>query len=390
MDTSDPKIKFNDLGECNHCTKYFSMLPSVVKTGNDGSCHLIKLSRTIKDEAMTRKSPYDCVIGLSGGVDSTYTAMIVKETMGLNPLAVSLDNGWNTDIANYNIENTIRLLNIRLDTHVINWEEMKSLELAYLRASVLNLEAISDHAIIALLWLTAARHNISYILTGHNHMTEAILPYSWRYQSSDLSNILDIHEKKGNGTPLKTFPMLPAWKLAYLRDVRHIKVDYPLNYLPEGYNKAAAKATITTQLAWHDYGSKHGESVITRFYQGYILPTKWGIDKRKAHLSTLICSGQMTRGEAITEVLKPPYSHTDNPAFESDWAAVTTKLGLTGGELHALLNQPNRSHEDYKTDTSILKTIERARKVKMAAGKRIRKLKAKTMAMANKQQGQVK
>ena len=359
MDSSASEIKFDKQGQCNYCTNYFSGLPANCKSGNEGKGYLYNIELGAKLHSMKHHSQYDCLIGLSGGVDSTYTAWVVKKLMGLNPLAVTLDNGWNTELAVSNIENLVKKLDIDLITHVINFDEMKSLELAYLRASVINLEAITDHAILALLWHTAAKHRIPYILTGGNYVTEAILPYSWRFSNSDWANMADIHRQYSNNIPLATFPHISLWQLFYYQDIKHIKIDYPLNYLD--YNKSAAKALISNQLGWRDYGSKHGESIITRFYQGYILPRKWHFDKRRAHLSTLICSNQMTREQALIELEQPPY---DPLTMHQDLEYVSKKLSLTPSEFNQLLDLPNRRHEEFATDGHILKQIARIRQLK--------------------------
>lgn len=359
MDTSVKEIKFNPDGTCSYCTKYFANLASTCKFGEAGDAALANLTYSVRQAREKTAAIYDCVIGLSGGADSTMTAYVVKKKMGLKPLAVTLDNGWNTPESNHNVKELVRILGIPLITHAIDFDEMKSLELAYLRASVLNLEATSDHAIVALLWHTAAVNHIPYILTGHNYQTEYILPLSWRYQSTDLTNILGIHRCQGNDVPLKTFPQLSAWKLAYYQDIKGIKVDYPLNYLLGGYNKAATKALIGRELNWHDYGGKHYESIITRFYQGYILPTKWGIDKRRCHLATLVCSEQMTRDEALAELAKPPY---DPALLAHDREIVCQKLGLKDSELDYLLHLPNKKHTDYQTDSRAVRQIQRLRR----------------------------
>ena len=278
MDTSEPKITFDKNGICNHCHKFQTR----TKTELFSKKRRDLLLKRIKAK---KKGKYDCIIGVSGGVDSTFLAYLVKEKFKLNPLAVHLDNGWNSELAVSNIHKTLTKLKIDLHTEVIDWDEFRDLQIAFLKSSIADSEVPSDHAITATLYRTAARFNISFILNGGNVATEGILPESWVWSHLDFDIIKDIHKKFGN-KKLKTFPTLSLPRLAYYMFFRKIRNIPLLNYLD--FNKQEAKKIITEKLGWEDYGGKHFESIYTRFFQAYILPKKFNIDKRLPHLSTLI------------------------------------------------------------------------------------------------------
>jgi N-acetyl sugar amidotransferase len=342
LDTiDDPNISLDGQGVCGYCHHYDRQEKEQVVLGEEGEKKLAQIVARIVHTGRNR--PYDCVIGLSGGIDSSYLAYEAKR-LGLRALAVHLDNGWNSELAVQNIDNLCNKAGFELFTYVINWEEFRDLQLAYLKASVVDIEAITDHAIIATLYEQAARHGIRYILSGANVVTEAVLPSRWIYKKWDHINIKAIHRCYGT-VPLKTFPLLGFKAKAYYLPILGIQTVTPLNYLR--YNKAEAKAVLQTQLGWRDYGGKHYESVWTRFYQGYILPRKFGIDKRKAHLSTMICSGQMTRAQALVEVKQPIY---DPGLLAIDKEFVFKKLGLSEAQFEALMKLPVRSHREFPTE----------------------------------------
>ncbi|MFM6923862.1 MAG: N-acetyl sugar amidotransferase, partial [Ferruginibacter sp.] len=288
MDTiADPDIQFDEQGICNYYYEYLQKEKWFVPAKDEAPVKLDAIVQQIKEAGAGKK--YDCITGISGGVDSTYLCLKAKE-LGLRPLIVHFDNGWNSELAVRNIEQIIAKLGFDLYTLVVDWNEFKDLQLAYLKASVVDIEALTDHAIAGTLYKIAAENNIKYILSGYNIVTEAVLPSYWVFNKSDNVNIRDIHKKYGS-RPLKTYPLFGMKERKYFAGVKGIESINLLNYLP--YNKAAVKEIITRELGWRDYGGKHYESVFTRFYQGYILPVKFGIDKRKAHLSNLIFSGQL-------------------------------------------------------------------------------------------------
>jgi N-acetyl sugar amidotransferase len=285
-----------------------------------------------------RGKPYDCLIGVSGGVDSTYVAYLVKK-MGLRPLAVHMDNGWDSELAVKNIEETLKRLGIDLHTEVLDWEEFKSLQVAFLKASTPDSEIPSDHAIWAVLGDMADRLKVKYIISGFNVRTETHLPRAWSQGHFDWKYIRSVNQQFGRGR-LKTFPHI-GFLTYYRRLLTQRRVDI-LNYID--YNKAEAMKILEQELGWRYYGGKHYESIYTRFYQGYILPTKFGYDKRRSHLSSLVCSGEMTREAALKELDKPTYQPSMQ---EEDREYVVKKLGLTDEEFEAILNAPKKSFWDY-------------------------------------------
>lgn len=345
MDTiADPDITFDEKGICNYYYEYRNAEKASVLLGAEGQKRLDEIARVIKRAGEGK--PYDCIMGLSGGVDSTYIAWLAKQ-LGLRPLAVHFDNGWNSELAVQNIENIVTKLGIDLYTYVINWEEFKDLQIAYLKASVVDIEAITDHAIFATLYNLAGEKKIRYILNGTNVHTEHTLPKSWIHPKSDHINIKSIH-KQFRKVPLKTFPFMDAKVKRYYQQILGVQSVSILNY--GEYNKKKVKELIQRELGWRDYGGKHYESIWTRFYQGYILPTKFHIDKRKAHLSDLIFGGQITKEEALEELKKPIY---DPAQAKIDFEFVLKKLGFTRDEFDALMKIPSRSHYDFDYEMPI-------------------------------------
>ncbi len=341
---SDPDIVFDEKGISNYYYEFKKEYTNNVFTGKVGVNKFAEIVSKIKEEG--KNKPYDCIMGLSGGVDSTYVAYLANQH-GLRPLAVHFDNGWNSELAVKNIENIVQKLGIDLHTFVINWEEFKDLQLAYLKASVIDIEAITDHAIFATLYRLAGEKGIKYILSGTNVQTENTLPKSWIHPKSDHINIKAIHKLFGT-VPLKTFPFMDAKVKRYYQQIKGVTSVSILNY--QVYNKAEVKELIQKELNWRDYGGKHYESIWTRFYQGYILPKKFNVDKRKAHLSDLIFSGQMTKAEALKELEHPIYPQEQ---FNVDFEFVLKKLGLSEGEFDNMMKIPPRNHYDFDYEKAI-------------------------------------
>jgi N-acetyl sugar amidotransferase len=336
MDTTDPDIVFDENGVCNHCHNQERMIHEFVVSGEAGLSQLEQISEKIRHEG--KGKTYDCVIGVSGGVDSTFVAYKAKE-LGLHPLAVHLDNGWDSELAVKNIEQTLKLLGIDLYTDVLNWEEFKDLQVAFLRASTPDSEIPTDHAIWGTLGNMAEKVGVKYIISGFNVRTETHLPSAWPHGHYDWKYIRSVHRMFGK-VPLKSFPHQDLLTI-YKRRVTQRKVDI-LNYLD--YSKEDAMQLLQEKLGWKYYGGKHYESIYTRFYQGFILPVKFGFDKRRVHLSSLVCSGQMTREQALKELEKPTYS----PAMqEEDREYVIKKLGLSDESFEAIMNAPKKSYWDY-------------------------------------------
>lgn len=345
MDTiADPDIVFDEKGISQYYYDFQKAYAEQVFIGDEGAGKLTALFDKIKEEG--KGKPYDCVMGLSGGVDSTYVAYIAKKH-GLRPLAIHFDNGWNSELAVKNIENIVSKLGLDLHTFVINWEEFRDLQIAYLKASVIDIEAITDHAIFATLYKFAGEKGYKYILSGTNVQTENTLPKSWIYAKTDHINIKAISKKFGT-VPLKTYPFMDAKVKRYYQNVKGVTSVSVLNYME--YNKAKVKELIQKELGWKDYGGKHYESVWTRFYQGYILPTKFKVDKRKAHLSDLIFSKQITKDEALAELAKPMY---DEQTFKEDYVFVLKKLGLSDAEFQDIMKQPRVDHKAYDYEMPI-------------------------------------
>lgn len=335
---ADPFIEFDEKGICNYYYQYKEAEQRYVKRGIEADVALNQLVAAIKKSGENRQ--YDCITGVSGGVDSTYLALQAKK-LGLRPLVVHFDNGWNSELSVMNIQNIISRLGFDLYTLVVDWNEFRDLQLAYLKASVVDIEALTDHAILGTLYRLADKHGIKYILSGSNIVTEQVLPRAWIWSKSDDINIRAIHKKFGQ-VKLKTFPFFSTRQKHYLTRVKGIQTVTPLNYL--NYNKVEVKKTIIQELGWRDYGGKHYESIFTRFYQGYILPKKFFIDKRKAHLSNLIFADQITLEEAELERNKPIYPESQ---FREDYAFVLRKFNLSELEFEQLMNTPPRSHADF-------------------------------------------
>lgn len=337
MDTSDPDIQFDEHGVCNHCHEYDRLIGQRVMKGEAGRRYLERLVGQIKREG--RGKPYDCVMGVSGGVDSTYVAYAAKTIFGLRPLAVHMDNGWDSELAVKNIEETLKRLGIDLYTNVLNWEEFKDLQLAFLKASTPDSEIPSDHAIWAVIGDMAEKLKVRYILSGFNVRTETHLPRAWSQGHFDWKYIQSVHKQFGKAA-LKTFPHQNFFTY-YRRLLTLRRVDI-LNYLD--YNKQEAMGLLERELGWKYYGGKHHESIYTRFYQGYILPAKFGYDKRRSHLSSQVCSGEFSRETALAELQKPTYAPT---LQEEDREYAAKKLGLNANEFTAIMELPRKSYWDY-------------------------------------------
>lgn len=344
MDTSDPMIRFDAEGVCQYCHEHTSRVASRVLTGEAARERLEVEVAAIRKAGQGR--PYDCVIGVSGGVDSSWVAVSVKR-LGLRALAVHLDNGWNTEIAVGNIHRLLRALDIDLHTHVIDWEEFRDLQVAFLRASTPDAEIPTDHAIVSLLYGTAAQRGIGTVIPGYNSRTETHLSPAWSQGHFDWRYISSIHRQFG-GRPLHTFPRMGLLKRSrLLRKTRTLDLLDLLDY-----SSSEARRELERSYGWQSYGGKHCESVYTRFYQGYILPRKFGFDKRKCHLSSLVCSGEISREEAIARLAQPPYPLDEQ---ERDRAYVVKKLGLSDREFEAIMTAPPKQFWDYPSYERLLR-----------------------------------
>ena len=344
LDTTSSSISFDKEGICNYChafdkqmKKFIQINPSLKQRNLDEMVRYIK--------RIGKGHKYDSILGLSGGVDSTYMAYFAKK-LGLRPLAVHFDNGWNSELAVKNIENIVTKLGIDLQTYVINWQEFKEIQLAYMRASVVDIEVPTDQLIFAALNKIASQNGIKFILSGANIVTEYGMPEDWAYRRKlDQVNLLNIYKRFGKGDKLETLPKFGYYQQYYYSKIRGIQTLSLLNYTE--YNKAHVKELIAQELDWRDYGGKHYESIFTRFYQGYILPNKFGIDKRKAHLSALICSGQITRSQALQELQYNAYSLEQQ---EADKEFVLKKFDLSVSDFESIMKATRMEHDDYGTE----------------------------------------
>lgn len=359
MDTSDSGITFDARGWCDYCNNYYRNILPKWRGGEGGETVIEPLMERIRREGKGRD--HDCLIGISGGVDSSYVTYLAKERFGLRPLLFHVDAGWNSQPAVNNIEKLVDGLNLDLHTEVVNWREMQDLQLAFFKAQVPHLDTPQDHAFFAGLYNFAATHRFKYVLTGANYSTECVRePLEWHYHASDLRQLQDIHRRFG-AKPLETFPRADifTYKL-YYRFAKGVRVVKPLNYVH--YRKQEAVAELVSKFGWQTYPHKHYESRFTRFYEGYWLPAKFGFDKRRAHFSSLILTGQMSRAEALEQVSRPAY---DKDTMEQDFEYVATKLDLSVPELRALMAGPNKSYRDYKNSMTL---INAATKVLRVAG----------------------
>lgn len=339
---ADPNIRFNEKGVCNYVQDYQKLLETNPWLQDGNTDKKLKLEQALA-KLRSVKNEYQCILGVSGGVDSTYLAYYLKKE-GINTLLVHFDNGWNSELAVKNIENIVSKTGFDLETFVMDWEEFKDIQRSYFFASVLDLEVPTDHMIFGALFEIAKKYKIKHIISGNNVVTEWLIPETWNYSKFDLANMNAIQKKFGT-KKLKRFPQLGIWQYTYYQYALKIGKISILDYID--YNKSEAKNIIKKELGWIDYGGKHYESVFTRFYQGYILPRKFGIDKRKAHLSNLILSNQLTRQEALDELKEPPMPIT---LAHQDKEYVAKKLSFTLEEFENVLNLPNVEHKFYGTD----------------------------------------
>jgi len=347
MDTSDSKITFDDKGICDHCNTYYKDILPNWHTDERGDRALKQIVKKLKREGEGKD--FDCLMGMSGGIDSSYLLYVMVEKYGLRPLVFHVDAGWNSQIAVNNIERLVDGLGLDLYTEVINWEEIKDLQLAFFKSGVPHIDVPQDHAFFATMYKFASKHNIKHILTGGNYSTECVRnPLEWMYYQSDSIQLRDIYKKYGTGK-LKDYPVSNIlWHKIYLPYIKGIKLIKPLDYIP--YNKDKAMQLLVDKYGYQKYPQKHFESRFTRFYESYWLPKKFGFDTRKVQYSSLILTNQMTRKEALEKLKSPAY---DPETIHQDFQYIATKLAISVEELQSYMDAPNKTYKDYKSQDNI-------------------------------------
>jgi len=350
MDTSDPEIEFDESGRCNHCRAYEERTSKLSYRGPESERELDAIVARIKQAGQTAE--YDCVLGISGGVDSCYAAYVAK-SLGLRPLTVHMDNGWDSDTAVKNIKSVAAKLGIDYQSYVLDWDEFKDLQLSFLKASVPEIETPTDMAIPATLHRVAAENGVKFIISGGNYATEGILPKAWHYNAKDVRYLHAIHSRFGT-RELRSFPTFSYWSEAYFKLIKGIRFVYILNYVP--YSKAEAVKYLENEVGWKNYGAKHHESKITAFVQSYVLPIKFNIDYRRATLSTQICAGQVKKKDALEQLRRSPF---DTATIDGDKEYVAKKFEITRAELETILARPPKSYRDYPNDQRFLEVVYR-------------------------------
>jgi N-acetyl sugar amidotransferase len=347
MDTSDSKITFDENGVCDHCNDFEKNVKPNWHTDERGR---LELKATVdKIKVSGKKNDFDCLLGLSGGVDSSFMLHLAVKEFGLKPLVFHVDGGWNSELAVHNIQMMIDKLGLDLYTEVINWEEMKDFQLAFFKSGVPHIDIPQDHAFIATLYKFADKYNIKYILNGGNISTECVRnPMEWLYYGTDMAQLNDIIRRFGT-RELKTYPFSSIFRHKfYLRYIRGVRVVRPLNFMP--YIKSEALNLLEREYDWKPYPQKHFESRFTKFYEGYWLPERFGFDTRKVQYSSLILTGQMSREEAVEKLKEPAY---DREKIEDEFNYIATKLSITPDELRGYFNMEKKFYWDYKNNESI-------------------------------------
>ena len=347
MDTTDLAIYFDDKGVCDHCKTFDKQILPDWNMGSERETELEAMVSSIKKEGKGKN--FDCILGMSGGIDSSYLLYLAKEKLGLRPLVFHVDAGWNSQEAVSNIECLVDGLDLDLYTEVIEWEEMKDLQLSFFKSGVPHIDTPQDHAFFATMYKFANEYGIKHILTGGNYSTECIRnPKEWMYFQSDDRQLKDIHKKFGT-RKLQSFPLTNiVWHKVFLPYVKGIKVYRPLDFMY--YNKEEATQFLVDNYGYQRYPQKHFESRFTRFYESYWLPEKFGYDTRKVQYSSLILTGQMSREEALELLKKPAY---DPETIEDDVEYIANKLDITTSELMGYFNAPNKTYKDYKNQEVI-------------------------------------
>lgn len=348
MDTTDPRIAFDADGVCDHCHEFRDSVEPRWRADQNSRQRLLQIIEGIKAQGKGRD--HDCILGMSGGMDSSYMLHMAVKEFGLRPLVFHVDGGWNSELAVHNINAMIDKLGLDLFTEVINWEEMKNFQLACFKAGIPHLDIPQDHAFVATLYNFADKHRIRYILNGGNVSTECVrYPLEYYYYGTDMAQIRDILSRFG-ALPMQTYPFSSVFRhKIYLRYVRRVNVVKALNYLP--YTKELAAQTLAAEYGWKPYSQKHFESRFTRFFEGYWLIKRFGFDVRRVQFSSLILTGQMTREDALRRLELPPY---DVETIQQDIVFIAKKLGITTGALKGYLEMPKKYYWDYRNQQRLI------------------------------------
>lgn len=354
MDTSDPEISFDGNGVCNHCREFDEVTSKRWFPNGEGGEKLEAIYEKMKKENANKK--YDCILGLSGGVDSSFLALKLYEA-GIRPLVVHVDGGWNSELAVQNIENIVKYCGWHLHTIVIDWEEMKDLQLAYLKSGIANQDVPQDHAFFASLYHFATKYGVNYVISGGNIATESIFPRAWESNAMDAKNLVAIHKKFGTKR-LKKYKTVSFFKYYfYYPFIKRMKVVRPLNFMP--YIKSEALQELKDKVGYKEYARKHGESIFTKFFQNYYQPVKFGYDKRKPHLSSLIVAEQITRENALEELKKPLY---DEKELKEDIEYFCKKLSISSEDFDSLLQVKTHDFNDFPNNKSIYDSMKRVQR----------------------------
>lgn len=348
MDTSDSTITFDDRGWCEYCSNFHQYILPNWRPGERGVQEITPLIEKIKREGKGRD--HDCLIGISGGLDSSYVTYVAKEKFGLRPLMFHCDAGWNSDLGVGNIQKIIEGLGLDLVTEVVNWEEMKDLQRAFFKSQVPFVDTPQDLALFSAIYNFAAKNDFKYVITGGNYSTECVREsLEWTYFSTDMRQVRDIHGQFGN-RPLTTFPTCDILKYKmYYRWVKGIRVLKLLDYVP--YIKKGAIRELSEKFGWLPYPQKHYESRFTRFYESYWTPMKFGYDKRRAYMSSEILTEQLTREEALERIAKP---ELDETTMGQEFEYVATKLGWSVPEFEEIFRGENKTFKDYKNNMFLI------------------------------------
>lgn len=347
LDSEIPNISFDEEGVCNYC-HLLDKLNANYPLNIDGRKYLEKMIDKIKKDG--KGKDYDCIVGVSGGADSTYVLYLAKQ-FGLKPLAVHCDNGWNSELAVSNIKNMLNILDVDLFTYVINWQEFKELQRAFFKASIPDIETLTDNANTRVLYNVANQYGIKHIIKGNNFRTEGIIPRGWTYFDGRYFNHLI---KKFSNIRIKTYPKMTLFYHIFFPKIKKIRIFKILNHVQ--YEKKEIIKILEQKLNWRNYGGKHYESIFTRFFQSYYLPQKFNIDKRKIHLSAMVCSGQISRKEAMHEISKDPYPPE---LIEKDIEYIYKKLEFSQKEFNEILNSEPKTFRDYPSQFKLIQRIKK-------------------------------